>query len=222
MKYKAKKFLTTIKNIISFPTFWISIAIFIFAIISLFISIVYEKSGDGYIASIYSNIFTGLLTGLIISLLSGIKSVYIAYMEGRLNWLEEIHRMILEELNEERNLWSAKNESEEIFFDIAYDVASKTNWVNDKILHSNFDKIRWFDPIKYFKKHYNYDCVEIEKVMSEMHDYLKYEYCEKDNRNILIEKIRKISRILINLNSNVLSDIDNIKIKLSTAKKYFL
>lgn len=93
----------------------------------------YEKSGNGYISSICSNIFTGLLTGLNLSLLSGIKSVYVAYMEGRLNWLEEIHRMILEELNEERNLWSAKNESEQVFFDIAYDAASKANWVNDKI-----------------------------------------------------------------------------------------
>ena len=45
MKYKSKKFFTTIKNIISFPVFWISIAIFVFAIISLFVSITYEKTG---------------------------------------------------------------------------------------------------------------------------------------------------------------------------------
>lgn len=222
MKYKSKKYFITIKNIISFPVFWVSIAIFVFAIISLIISILYEKAGNGYISSIYSNIFTGLITGLVLSLLGGVKAVYIAYMEGRLNWLEEIHKMILDQLSEERKLWSAKNETDENFFNIAYDTASKANWVNNKILHSNSDNIKWFEPRKYFKKHYNYDCFEIEKVMSEMHDYLKYKYSDEDDRKITITKIRELSKILINLNKNVISDIDSIKNKLATAKKYFL
>lgn len=222
MKYKSKKFFTTIKNIISFPVFWISIAIFVFAIISLFVSITYEKTGKEYISSIYSNIFTGLLTGLVLSLLGGMKSVYITYMEGRLNWLEEIHKMILDELKEERKLWSAKNETDEIFFDIAYDVASKANWVNDKILQSTFEKVKWFEPRKYFKKHYNYDCIKVEKNMLEMHNYLRYEFVDETNRITTINKIRELSKILINLNGDLISDIEATKIKLATAKKYFL
>mgnify|MGYP006970848369 CR=1 FL=1 len=219
MKRKLKKVLTTIKNITSFPVFWVAISIFVLSVISLFVSLAYESIGKTYESSMYNNVFTGLLTGLVLSILSGVKSVYAAYMEARLNWLEETHKMILDHLNEERKLWSAQNETDEIFFNVAYDTASKANWVNDRITQSTFEKVKWFEPQKYFKKHYNYDCFEANKIMSDMHDFLRYECNEPMDRKTVKAKIKNLSNLLMSLNRNILSDMDSIKVKLASTKK---
>lgn len=140
MKLKLKKTFTTIKNIVSFPVTWVAIAILILSVISLFVSLTYENAGKTYESSMYNNVFTGLLTGLVLALLSGVKSVYAAYIEARLNWLEETHKMILDQFNEERKLWSAQNETDEIFFNIAYDVGSKANWVKKGLCNLHLKK----------------------------------------------------------------------------------
>jgi len=222
MKLKLKKTFTTIKNIVSFPVTWVAIAILILSVISLFVSLTYENAGKTYESSMYNNVFTGLLTGLVLALLSGVKSVYAAYIEARLNWLEETHKMILDQFNEERKLWSAQNETDEIFFNIAYDVGSKANWVNERIMQSTFEKVKWFEPEKYFKKHYNYDCYEANKTMSELHDFLRYECTEPIDRKTVIAEIEKASNLLKSLNRDILSDIDSIKVKLAYTKKSFI
>lgn len=219
MKRRIKKVLITVKNITSFPVFWVAIAILFLSVISLVISLTYENAGKTYESSMYNNVFTGLLTGLVLALLSGVKTVYAAYMEARLNWLEETHKMILDHLNEERKLWSTQNETDEVFFNMAYDTASKANWVNERIMQSTFDKVKWFEPEKYFKKHYNYDCYEANKIMSDMHDFLRYEYSEPFDRKMVIDKIRKLSKLMISLNRDILSDIDSINVKLAYTKK---
>lgn len=219
IKYKVKKIRTSISNMISFPAFWVSIVIMFLSIMSLFISLAFEKSGKEYGASIFNNIFTGLITGLALSLLSGVKSVYVAYMEARLNWLEGIHKMIIDQFNEEKKLWLLKNKTDEIFYDTAYDTISKANWVNDKIIQSTYEKVKWFEPNKYFKKHYNYDCFEVKIIMSEMRDYLIYECSEPIDRKMVKIKLREVTNILSDLNRNILFDIDSIRVKIASAKK---
>ena len=134
MKRKYKKICTTLSNIVSFPAFGVVVAILILSVISLIVSLAYERADKAYESSMYNNVFTGSLTGLVLTLLSGVKSVYVAHMEARLNWLDETHKMILDQFGEEQKLWATKDKSDEGFFNFAYDAASKTNWVNDRIM----------------------------------------------------------------------------------------
>lgn len=77
-------------------------------------------------------------------------------------------------------------------------------------------------PEKYFKKHYNYDCYEANKTMSELHDFLRYECTEPIDRKTVIAEIEKASNLLKSLNRDILSDIDSIKVKLAYTKKSFI
>lgn len=219
MKRKFKKICNMIKFLFSFPVFWVVIFIVVLIITSLFVSINLHNSGSEYLSTIFSNVFAGLITGLVIAILSGSKTVYCSYMEARLLWLEETHKMILDHFEDERKLWGANQESDDIFYDLAYDTASKANWVNERIMQSSFSKVKWFDPPKYFKKKFDFDCMKTHKILSDLRDFIIENGNNREMRKDTINEIRTVSSIMRSLNHDILSDMDSIKIKLAGAKK---
>jgi len=219
MKKRLKHILTTIKFLLSFPVFWVAIAILILSIASLIVSKSYDNANNSFESSMYNNIFTGLLTGLVLAVLSGLKTLYVSYKEARLLWLEETHKMILDHLSKERELWSSSKSTDEEFYNTAYDALCAANWVNDRIMQSTFDKVKWFDPPKYFNKNYGYDCLKTSEELYELREFIIHNGDNNQMRKEVINKIRDASHIMMTLNHNILTDIDSLKIKITYAKK---
>ena len=219
MKKRLKNIAITIKFMISFPVFWVVIAILILSIASLIISRTYDNANKSFESSMYNNIFTGLLTGLVLAVLSGLKTLYVSYKEARLLWLEETHKMILEHLSKERELWSSSKGTDEEFSNTAYDTLCAINDVNSRIMQSTFDKVKWFDPPNYFNKHYGYDCLKTSEELYELREFIIHNGYDSQMRKEVIDKIRDASHIMMTLNHNILTDIDLLKIKITGAKK---
>ena len=219
MKKTRKRALVKIRTIASLPSFWVAILILALSVISIYISKVLYIYGKAFESSVFSNIFAGLITGFIITVLSGTKAVYVSYMQGRVSWLRQTHEMILKHLNKRHELFGAEKMSDEDFFNTAYDAASYANHVNDHIMQSTFDKVKWFDPPKYCLKQYSYDCMEKANFFEELHSFL-YEYGEDSaRRKEVIDRVEEASHIMLPLNSKILDDITSLEVKIAGAQK---
>jgi hypothetical protein len=211
-----------IRTITSIPSFWLAIVILIFAILSICISKALYIRELTFESSVFSNIFAGLITGLVITILSGTKAVFVTYLQSRVIWLKQTHELILKHIHKWHSLFEATKLSDEEFFNIAYDAASYANHVNDRIMQSTFDKVKWFDPPKYCKKHYDYDCMEKARFFEELHDFLRYNNQENDWRKDVIEKTGDAESIMSLLDSSILSDITVLEVKIASAQKLFI
>ncbi len=219
---KKKKWLHKIIIIASMPSICLAIVILAVSILSICISRGFYEKGMEFESSLFSNIFAGLVTGFIIIVLSGTKSVYMAYLESKLIWLQQTHEMIIEHFSKRNDLFKANRKTDEEFFEIAYDAAMDANSVNVRIIQSTFDKVKWFDPPKYCKKHYKYDCLDKVEFFDDLHEFLRNFGEEHDRRKEVISRIEEASHIMSILDSDILNDITGLKIKIASAKKLFL
>ena len=226
IKRRVKKCIDFLCLITSFPNYWISLLIIVLALASLLESRFLYFSKHEFESAIFSNIFAGLLTGLVISILSGVKITYITFLEVKLSWLNETHKLILDHTNKFRSLWSHDNirelSSNEKFFDDAYDAGASANWVNDRILQSIFDNQKWFNPRKYFKRKYDYDSYYMCNTLSDLREFIIMNGEDGGNRKSVIDEIGKLNRIMLSLNGKIIDDLKSIEIKLSVIKKSFL
>lgn len=127
--------------------------------------------------------------------------------------------MILKHLNKRHELFGAKMMSDEDFFNTAYDAASFANHVNERIMQSTFDKVKWFDPPKYCLKHYGYDYMEKASFFEDLHIFLCNYGENSDRRKEVIDKIEEASHIMFSLNSSILNDITTLEVKIASAQK---
>lgn len=224
MKYKIKRFFSNVfKSIhisITFPVFWVAIIIIIGMICSLAISNYYNEIDEAYLSSIFANIFAGLITGLTITVLSGTKSVYVAYLEGKLEWLAKTHEMILLHFHKKNELLhSITKTTDDGFFELAYDAGGTANHVNERIMQSTFDKVKWFDPSKYLKKKHNYNCIEMSSVLNELKETIQCYGEDSTKRKFIIDEIQDKTRNIHILNHDILEDINILKIRIAASKK---
>lgn len=222
-KRKMKKFLQKVRAqfslVFSLPSLWVALVILACAIISVLISKKLDEQDSAFASSVFSNIFAGLITGFALSILSGVKAVYIAYLEARYDWLEEAHIMLLDFNSMHHKLLSASKMTNVEFSDKAYDTGARANWVNDKIIQGTFDKTKWFDPPKYFLKHYDYDCMKMSETLEAFRESLFSVGFDSEKRSEDIELFRPIINVMMNLNGKILKDMKLIKIRVTSSRK---
>jgi len=141
MAKKIQKLLSQIKLVFSIPSVWVAIIILLLAAVSIFVSKALYENEKVFESSVFSNIFAGLTTGFIITALSGTKSVYASYLDGRLNWLKQTRELIMLYLTKKSELFASHKLSDEDFFNLAYSILTCANDVNDRISQSTFDKV---------------------------------------------------------------------------------
>lgn len=98
-----------IKNLFLLSVIWVLIVIITLMLFFRFLSYYFNELGENYLSSIFSIVFAGLITGFVLTILSGIKSVYVTYLKERLNWLEK--RVLVNEIVNKIQIISNLNHS---------------------------------------------------------------------------------------------------------------
>ena len=219
MAKRIQKIHAKIKLVLSIPSLWLAIAILLLAVISILLSRSLYENGKVFASSVFSNIFAGLSTGFIITILSNAKSLYILNLQSKLKWFQQLKELIRTHFSKMNELRRAYASHREDFFDIAYDTASTANHVNERILQSTFEKVKWFDPTKYFIKQFNYDPIKEAEFFEDLHDFL-IESSEVDSmQRDVLSRVEEASRKINTLSTKVYNEITNLEIKIGTAQK---
>jgi hypothetical protein len=217
---KFKSFLEKLRIVFSLPNTWISLIILTFAIISMFMSIILNNNGNTFGSSIFSNIFAGLITGFAITVMSNVKSTYLALLEAKRIWLEETHKMIMDFIDTHHQLYSSQKLSNDERYNLAYDVICRANWVNDRIIQGTFNKVKWFDTSNYFLHKYKYDSLAVSNIMYKCREnVMNIGFLEKKKTITIFEDIYKL---MLRLNHMILDDINTINIKIVSSRKSIL
>jgi hypothetical protein len=151
--------------------------------------------------------------------LTSSKSLHTYSLQGKIDWFQHA-RELLHQFEQKRDMLLEWHDlSDEDFFGKVYDVATCANHVNEHILVSTFAIVKWFDPPKYFYKHYGYDPKEQSKQINELLVFLKNYDIHSDQRKNLLMRLEKTSSLMFFLDSHIHSDLITLRIKLANAKK---
>ena len=213
MKYTLKTIWKKVKIYVGFPQSWLFLIILFLTSIVLFFSI---NEKDAYWQSLFSNIFAGLITGLVLSLLSGTRQIYIAIQERKLNWLKEIHSLIMDYF-ELHHKFLSDDYAEQNREEFVYDMGAHVNWVKEHVLQSSFDRRLPFDSVKYCKRHYGFDAMVFSEKSRKVHDILSNG--NSLNKKEVIELFKDVDKELRTLNSKVCNDMRDLEIKIATAQR---
>ncbi len=216
IKSYIRKFYKRFRIYISLPQIWLFFIILILAIIMLICSL---NAKSGYLSSLYSNIFAGLITGVVISLLSGIRQIYIVLLERKHTWLQKLHQLIMDykEIYLEFIKDNYNNMDRE---DYIYDMGAHISWVNEHILQSSFDQRLSFNTVKYSKNHYKFDAILFSEEVDKLRDNIRSgKYSEKED---VLSLFDPFERKLIDLNIDVCNEMKDIEIKIAAAQKSLL
>ncbi len=202
MKKKIGRFL---RIYFKLPHIWILFIILILSFIFLIVSIYYKN--DNLIFSICSNVFAGLITGLVISLISTIKEISLYITNSKKVWLYDIHNQCLKFFEDSKRLYFFRNSdfsSEEELYNRVYDLLCLGNDISVSISQSQFNEILPFNAYKFFKKEFNYDSIEREKINSELRDQvIKIDISTLSGKKIR-EQFKQMDNSIMELNSKVL------------------
>ena len=213
-----KRLRKKVKVICSIPSIWVSIIIVVLAIAAYSMSKLLYMQGESFRSSIYSNLFAGLVTGFIITLISNIRQIGLMKSEIVCGWLNETHEMILKH-NEQFHMLFSIGDKQDEFFEMSYNADCLANDVNERIKQGTFDQSKWIDPPKYFLKHYDYDCMKMYEVLRDLREFILSYGEDPDKRKEVIEEVRQVNHILLQLNSGILNDIRERGIRLTAIKK---
>ena len=218
MKYKIRKlkkaFSKAFHIYITFPQVWVFLCILIFTIIAFVISI---STDNKYWQALSSNIFAGLITGLVLSALSGVRQVYAVVQQRKKEWLQELHKMILDYYSMNHDFSSNKYRGLDRD-DYIYDMGARTNWIKEFIIQSTFDRRLPFKTIDYCKKSYAFDVDSY----AEKCDSLYAAICERqysDDKRSVWELFRSVDSEINTLNRKICNDIKDIEIKIATSQR---
>lgn len=203
-----------IKIYASLPHFWILGIVLIFSIIACTISVLYMKSNP-FISSVFANIFAGLVTGIVISLISAIKSMTLYRTECLIEWLDSLHRDILEYIGMYRKM-VCRNQNDfddDTLYDHIYDTLCCGNNINVTISQERFNNSLPFDSYKYMKEKFGYDAMNC----SENNETLREQIIRLDVENITNTELRNLfesmDRQLNILNGKILKQISYLKVR---------
>lgn len=213
MKYKLKQIGINIKLYASLPHVWILGIILALSIIAGMISIAYMKSNP-FLSSVFANIFAGLVTGIVISLISTIKSMTLYRIECLIDWLDSLHKDILEYIGMYQKM-VFRNPCDfvdnEAFYNHIYDTLCCGNNINVKISQGRFNHSLPFNPYKYTKKKFEYDATNC----SENNEKLREQIMALDVSNVKNSELRNMfedmDRHLNTLNGKIIKHITHLK-----------
>lgn len=222
-KWKIKRFSSNVfsyaKTTITFPHLWVAAVIMILTIVTFLLSKHFNDIKDSYTTSVFSNIFTGLITGFVLTILIGTKNVYQTIIQAKCDWLTKAHEVIHEFISLERELWNYKKMSDEDFFNKAYDAGCKANYLNELVLHSQFDKVKWFKPESYFKRYYKYDAMERAKEYGDLHILVSNYGEDSRYREDIIKVFNSTKKKMHGLDRSIIEDIERYKVRLNILAK---
>lgn len=189
MKYKLKRMWKNIKIYASLPHFWILGIVLVLSIITCTISVMYMESNK-FISSVFANIFAGLVTGIVISLISTIKSMTLYRTECLIEWLDSLHRDILEYIGMYRKMvCRSKNDfDDDTLYNHIYDTLCCGNNINVTISQGRFSNSLPFNSYKYMKEKFGYDATNC----SENNETLREKIIRLDVENITNAELRNL------------------------------
>ena len=227
--YKVKRFFKKIRRKLSlyasFPHLWIAGIIFLLAIISFLTSVYFNCTGIDFWSTIYTNISIGLLTGLVLCLIAGTKQVFVAKLNSKKHFLEELHAKIMDFCQlyyELKGKPFMQFDGSTELFDFIYDTGSHANWVNDYVLQSSFNEVLSFDPRKYCKKKFHYDAFSLVDVYEELHINLYEVDIRNPSKKEILDYFSVVEKELRQLNSAICQEIKEIDIRLETVNHSIL
>lgn len=112
------------------------------------------------LSSILSNIFAGLITGIAICLISGLRTLTIYRIKGKIEWLDQLHKDCLEFMRYHSELLKTKFDDLDKLYNKMYDTICMAGSINSTISQSQFNKKLSFNAIKFCEKELNYDLEE--------------------------------------------------------------
>ena len=225
IKHFFKRLWRKISLYASFPHLWIAVIILLLTLISFLFSAHFYYRENGYWASIFANISMGLLTGLVLCLITGSKQVFVAKLNSKRCFLEELHTKIKEFFQLYRKLERKQFErfdSSEELFDFIYNTGSHANWVNDYVLQSSFNEILSFSPCKYCKNKFHYDAVSLTDAYEELYQNLYEVDIKYPSKKEILGYFSVVEKELRQLNSAVCQEIKEIDIRLETVNRSLL
>lgn len=212
MKKKLKHILKNIKLYASLPHFWITGIILVLSIIACIISIKFMSSNP-FLSSVFANIFAGLITGIVISLISTIKSITLYRTECIINWLESLHKDILQYIEMHRKMIFRKEDdfNDEAFYNHIYDTLCCGHGINTTISQGQFNQTLPFNSYEYIKKHFNYDAIKHYKNDENLREKVIRLDVNTMKSNKLIDLFAEMEHRLFSLNVDIINHITYLK-----------
>ncbi len=215
MKYKLKQMWRNIKVYASLPHFWILGIILVLSIIACAISITCMEHNP-FLSSVFANIFAGLITGIVISLISTIKSITLYRTECLIEWLDSLHKDILEYISMYQKMvfGSQKDfDDDEKLYNHIYDTLCCGNNINVTISQGRFNHSLPFDSYKYMKNKFGYDAINCSKNNEKLREQIMLLDAKNVTKNELRNLFENMDRQLKSLNGEILKHITNLKIR---------
>ena len=213
LKYKCRNIWRMLCIYAGFPQVWVFIIIFILTITMFAFSF---QSKSDYWASLCSNIFAGLVTGLVLSLLSGVRQIYVSIQQKKIDWLQQLHQMILDYYSIKHDFMSGNYRGQDKE-DFIYDMGAHLSWIKDSIVQDSFDRRLPFNATKYCKKAYGFDASSF----TEKSEFLRASLCACDysDKNSIWTLFKDIDKEVSDLNHKICNDIRDSEEKIATAQR---
>lgn len=212
--FRKQKLKTRLLTILSFPQVWLFLIILLLTVASLIAAL---KLKDKTWSSLCSNIFAGLVTGMVLALLSGLKQIYLATLEERLKWLQELRELLRKYLPLRQQLFSKEYDGKDRE-DFIYDILCIGNVPYEYIGFRMENKKIGFDPIDYCMTTYGIDIFTYRRHSAELHDWLSSNFYPEDNRTVW-KQFEQFDSDLRQLYHSVSNDIDRKEIRIATARR---
>lgn len=213
MRYKLKQMWRDIKLYACLPHFWITGIILVLSIIACTISIACMKSNP-FLSSVFANIFAGLVTGIVISLISTIKSMTLYRTECLIEWLDSLHKDILEYIGMyQKMVFESQNDfdDDETFYNHIYDTLCCGNNINVTISQGRFNRSLPFDSYKYMKNKFEYDAINCAENNEKLREQIMRLDVKNVTKNELRDLFKNMDRQLNILNSEILKYTTNLQ-----------
>lgn len=212
MKYKFKQIGKNIKLYASLPHFWILGIILVLSIISCMISVTCMERKP-FLSSVFANIFAGLVTGIVIGLISTIKSMTLYRTECLIEWLDSLHKDILEYIGMYQKMVfrSQSDFDDETFYNHIYDTLCCGNNINVTISQGRFNHSLPFNSYKYMKKRFEYDAVNCSANNKKLREQIMTLEVKTVTNNELRDLFKDMDRQLNILNGKIIKHITYLK-----------
>lgn len=213
MKYKLKQIGKNIKLYASLPHFWILGIILVLSIITCMISIACMKSNP-FLSSVFANIFAGLVTGIVISLISTIKSMTLYRTECLIDWLDSLHKDILEYIGMYQKMIFRRQcdfDDNGTFYNHIYDTLCCGNNINVTISQGRFNHSLPFNSYKYVKKKFEYNATNCSGNNEELREQIMVLDVVNVTNNELRNLFEDMDRQLNILNGKIIKHITYLK-----------
>lgn len=212
MKYKLKQLGKNIKLYASLPHFWILGIILVLSIMACMISVICMESNP-FLSSVFANIFAGLITGIVISLISTIKSITLYRTECLIEWLNSLHKDILEYIGMYKKIVfrSQSDFDDETFYIHIYDTLCCGNNINVTISQGRFNHSLPFNSYKYMKKNFEYNATSCSENNKKLREQIMLLDGRTVTNNELKDLFKDMDRQLNILNGKIIKHITYLK-----------